>query len=278
MLPCIHQLDIFNLRNIHHAALKNFATINIISGKNGSGKTSFLESIHLLGRGRPLRGIEYRSLIGEDDSFSAVHGVVGGENQNSEHSVGVSVAHNGKRQVKIDTKEGVPIADLVHVLPLLVIDADTFSILSGGSGLRRQFMDWGVFHMKPSYGSRWRAFNRCLRQRNRLLREKTTALAQMLSWTNQLCALSQEITLHRSEYIRDFLPLLRETAMAFGGIDDVQLEYYQGWDDGKDLANVLEYSFERDQRSGQTHYGAHRADIRVRIKGIDAAKILSRGQ
>ena len=48
-------LKINSVRNIEYAELYLSPKINLIHGMNGSGKTSILEAIHLLGMGRSFR-------------------------------------------------------------------------------------------------------------------------------------------------------------------------------------------------------------------------------
>ena len=59
----LRRLDIYNVRNLRRVRLDNLSQANFLYGPNGSGKTSVLESIHLLSTGRSFRSITARPVI-----------------------------------------------------------------------------------------------------------------------------------------------------------------------------------------------------------------------
>src|SRR5262249_6682109 len=64
---------------------------------------------------------------------------------------------------------------------------------------------------------------------------------------------------------------------ALSGLE-VDLHYSRGWPHDLSLAEALADSRTRDQAKGFTHYGPHRADVLIRLKGRPARQVLSRGQ
>ena len=69
-MSIIEKLSVTAVRNIHGLEIEPISTINILHGENGSGKTSILESIHLLSSGRSFRTSKLEPLInsGEDEA------------------------------------------------------------------------------------------------------------------------------------------------------------------------------------------------------------------
>ena len=59
----VAELRLQDLRCLQSAELQLDARLNLISGDNGSGKTSLLEAIYLLGRGRSFRTRHTEQLI-----------------------------------------------------------------------------------------------------------------------------------------------------------------------------------------------------------------------
>ena len=59
----IQQLNFQGIRNLQPTNVLPSSRINIISGANGSGKTSLLEGIHILGLGRSFRTHQLRNVI-----------------------------------------------------------------------------------------------------------------------------------------------------------------------------------------------------------------------
>jgi DNA replication and repair protein RecF len=72
-------------------------------------------------------------------------------------------------------------------------------------------------------------------------------------------------------------PALQECGEALLG-SRVDFEYQRGWAADKSLAEAIVSSFERDQQSGSSQAGPHRADIRLRYDERQARKLVSRGQ
>src|SRR5690606_17411882 len=133
----------------------------------GSGKTSFLEAVYLLGMGRSFRSARAAPLINHEMERLVVHGdIVGSGGQH--HSLGFLRGKSGEQQARIDRKPVASLVEMARELPLQLLDSDSFSLVDGGPKIRRQFMDWGVFHVKPSFLGWWRRAQRALRQRNSL--------------------------------------------------------------------------------------------------------------
>jgi DNA replication and repair protein RecF len=72
---------------------------------------------------------------------------------------------------------------LASELPLQLIDAHSFNLLEGGPSQRRQFLDWGVFHVEQTYGDVWKRFQKALKQRNQLLRHGRIEEESLSAWT-----------------------------------------------------------------------------------------------
>ena len=68
------EVAVSNLRCVEHAELVLHPGHNLIWGENGSGKTSLLEAIFLLGRGRSFRTRNSERLIRYDEQRLVVFG------------------------------------------------------------------------------------------------------------------------------------------------------------------------------------------------------------
>lgn len=64
----INHLNFSGLRNLGAIDMAPGHGINLISGANGSGKTSLLEGIHVLGMGRSFRTRQLKHAIAHDAS------------------------------------------------------------------------------------------------------------------------------------------------------------------------------------------------------------------
>jgi DNA replication and repair protein RecF len=274
----LSRLDILQVRNLQDVRVVCHPEANVIYGANGSGKTSLLEAIYLLGRGRSFKHRDLRLVISEGATELVVSARVERSPPKSGYQLGVKRTVAGKFEARLDGAALQSSAQLVEALPLQMIDAHSFTLLEGGPLQRRQFLDWGVFHVEHGYSGLWKRFQKALKQRNQLLRHGRMDQDSLSAWTAELTPLSDEITGYRRDYLAELSRHALEAAEGFGGLGKVQLDYYQGWRDDCSLVEALEASRVRDIATGTTNVGAHKADIIIKVDGVPAAERLSRGQ
>lgn len=278
------QLQINHVRNLRQVRLQGLRKVNVFFGSNGSGKTSVLEAIHVLGMARSFRGNSIKSLITHDAPACTVFGTTTAATTNSKSAVsgiplGVQRNRTGEAQIKVGGKLVRTLAELAEQLPLQVITAESFGLLTGPPHGRRQYLDWGVFHVEQRFFGQWQRFQRCLKQRNNLLRRGKVADQELAVWTRDLAQSGAAINEYRRDYFRILAPhfkeLMAKLAPSLGGLE---LRYQQGWDRQYSYQEALAQGFSSDMEQGYTHSGPQRADIRVMTGGHLAAETLSRGQ
>lgn len=265
------------VRNLHPATLSPSPRINILSGDNGSGKTSLLEAIHLLGLARSFRSSRLLPVIQHELDECTVFGQVALA-QGGLSSLGISRNRLGELHIRIDGENVRSAAQLAETLPLQLINPDSFRLLEGVPKIRRQFLDWGVFHVEPRFLPAWQRLQKALRQRNSWLRRGTLDGAAQAAWDRELCLASDEIDSYRRSYIQALKPEFEQTLSELLDLPDLTLSYYRGWDKERDLSEVLRASLVRDQQLGHTQAGPQRADLRLRMGAYNAVDMLSRGQ
>ena len=117
-----------------------------------------------------------------------------------------------------------------------------------------------------------------MKQRNALLRHGKISDSLIDVWDGELSQSGEEIDCYRQAYFEALKPVFEETLEKLSGISDIQISYTRGWDKESSLRDVLKRSLRRDNEAGYTQWGPHRADIRLRYKGLPAVDNLSRGQ
>lgn len=246
---------------------------NIIVGENGAGKTSILEAIYFLGRGKSFRPGRSSTLIQTGcEAFSVFGEILGGSGS---HRLGVSQSGAGL-QVHCDGQANSTIAQLATVLPVQIIDPEVHQIIQGGPKVRREFIDWGVFHVKHEFFGAWQRYRRALRQRNAALQQRSTKQA-VSAWDSDLIEFGQQIDAARRQYVVDYLPLLSSISGDLMQTDS-KCSYLPGWPEEKTFAEALSASWTRDCAYGATQVGPHRAELVIEADGHMARNRLSRGQ
>jgi len=278
-------------RNLSPAEPVSFSpSFNFLHGANGSGKTSVLEAIGYLGLGRSFRVSRHQAVVQHGQQRFTVfggldHGFDNHRNNPGEgalaHRLGISrdVAQK-ETTLRVDGESVRSLSSLAMHLPVSVIDPGVFDIVAGGPGKRRQFLDWAVFHVEPSFASSWQQCQRVTSQRNQTLRNGRLDESMLRIWDTQYVALSERISDARKtafdQFKRAFDSLVHEVDVSW--TDGLKLEFYPGWDTSQSLADVLVRHREQEARMGHTLYGPNRADIRIRFQGRPVAETFSRGQ
>ena len=274
----IQQLTITAIRNLAPVTLQLSPAVNVLYGLNGSGKTSVLEAIHILGVARSFRTSRIKPVINRDARECTVFGRIGTNSQ----VIPVGVSRNAQeetRQIRVSGESLKSTAELARLLPLQVINPDTFSLLEGSPKLRRNFIDWGVFHVKhQDFFPLWKRMQKALKQRNSLLRHGRINDFELTSWNLEFEKAATVIDQLRDEYIQKLTPVFNRVLSELSDLNNLTIQYYRGWDRDRSLQEVLTSALERDMRSGYTHAGPQRADLRIRVGKGSAVDILSRGQ
>lgn len=246
---------------------------NLIYGDNASGKTSILEAMAYLGRGKSFRGAPTSALIRHGEREFVLFGRVATGERVSK--VGVRNSTDGL-EVRIDGESDGGAAALAAVLPLQIIDPDVHNLVAGPPDERRRFLDWIAFHVEPGYLDTWRRFRRALKQRNAALRSGE-ATSTISGWNAEFAELAKDIDAGRRMALDVATESLEET-----GADllesEVRFEYRPGWNDDAELLAALENNLQRDLQAGSTQIGPHRADLKLSCDERQARKLVSRGQ
>lgn len=273
----LKRLEIHRVRNIAQASLNGLRRFNVIVGENGSGKTSILEAIHLLGLGRSFRSTSVRPVVAGGERDCVVSGLVVSED-GSESRLGIQRDVGGGVTARANGIGLDAVSQLAETLPLQLIDPDSFGLLNAGPKARRRFVDWGVFHVEHDYLIRWQRLQKALRQRNSVLRRVRMVGRELAPWTRELVAAATAVDDSRRRYLETYLPVFEELQETLFSGHGVSIGYYSGWDGSDDYSTVLDRSLERDCADGYTHFGPQRADLRMQADQGIASDVLSRGQ
>lgn len=269
----LRHLTACNFRCLTDVALEVGPQYNLIHGANASGKTSILEAIAYLGRGKSFRGAGAPDLIEHGASEFVLLGKV--DTGARLATVGVRNSKDGL-QVKIDGDRATSAAALVDILPLQVIDPEIHKLVGGGPEERRRYLDWIAFHVEQAYPERWRRFRRALKQRNAALRDGA-ARASVAAWDREFLDAATEVNETRRRVLGIAMAGLEETGEALLGTP-IGFEYRQGWAADQALEEALGAAWERDCQAGTTHVGPQRAELRLIYDERQAKRLVSRGQ
>ena len=262
-----------NFRCLEKIELEADPRYNLIYGRNASGKSSVLEAIAYLGRGKSFRGASTTDLIRHGQQDFVLFGRV----QDGERRARVGVRNSLQGlELRIDGDSAGGAAALVEALPLQIIDPDVHELVAGAPEQRRRYLDWIAFHVEHGFLDSWRRFRRALKQRNAALRSGASS-AVLDGWNAEFVELAAAVDAGRRLALEVALDGLAEAGSDLLG-SDVGFEYRSGWNEEQGLLSALESSAERDRQHGNTQYGPHRGDLKLSYDERRARKLVSRGQ
>jgi DNA replication and repair protein RecF len=269
----ICRLQVTDFRCLQSATLDLDARFTLISGANASGKTSLLEAIYVLGRGRSFRTRRLEHLMRRGSERFIVFGDVDAFHRRV--SLGVEGSASGVR-AKLGGAKANTLAELATLLPVQIIDPEIHHLIDEGPSRRRRFLDWGVFHVEPRFVKDWQRYQQVLKQRNAALKSRQPR-AVTAAWDSDLVRCGEAMSAARSRYV----DLLAVSAVGIvRNLLDMELSirYRRGWDASLGLSEALRGSWNLDQECGATLVGPHRDELNIRLNGAAVKDRISRGQ
>ena len=270
----LHKLEIFNVRNLLHVSIEPSPRINLVYGKNGSGKSSLLEAIFILGRAKSFRSASIRPVINSANENLVVSAKTLLQNEEVYH-IGIKLDVKSIT-IRINQESKKRRSDLAYALPLQIIHPKSYKLLDAGPQLRREFIDWGVFNLYDAFLNAWRKYKKALAQRNQLLKKKQ--IPQLSGWDRELVQHGLIVADYRKHYITLLQPLFIEIARQFLDFNELKIQFVSGWDTKKDFSLALQDDIDKDMRYGITHSGPHRGDFLVSMDNKQVKEFVSRGQ
>lgn len=290
----IKTLKIENVRNIKSLSLSSFSQVNVFTGDNGAGKTTILEALYIASVGRSFRHQQIKPLLNTDSHFLRVFLECVDGNEIS-YKLGIERNHKNDYKIRINGEKATNLAALSRLLPLIVIDSTSFTLLDGSSSDRRKFLDWGVFHVEHSFYESWRLYSKAIKQRNILLKQGSSNYSLVKPWDSQLVSYALSVELSRQKYlslfVESFNAILKELDESIQS--QVSIIYKDGWGNKtnitdinasfstlttKTLQGILEANFTKDKKYQRTTDGSHRADLQIFVGKQLIKDVFSRGQ
>ena len=283
-----------DFRNYHEVSLEVDPGLTAVVGPNAQGKTNLLEAMHYLcslesprvssdfplvrvdaaTRGSPESGSRSAFLRGEVES--AVGRAL----------IAVEVKASGANRVQVNRSSVRRKRDLRRYVRAVFCGPEDLSIVLGDPDERRRFMDEAVRAHWPARDGVASAYERALRQRNRLLKEWSGdgEPPGISGWDGELVAHGAALTSLRRRAVEDLRHRARSEFQALTeGSEDFLVEYRPSVE-GPD--ETLEEAFAQrlaERRSDElirrtTLVGPHRDELGLVVQGLAARGFASHGE
>ena len=269
-------LSIDQFRNLAPVTLQFSPQLNLFIGANAAGKTSLLESLYVLARARSFRtrSLEKAMQIGATD-FHLVATVRTAQDRD----IPVGLKCSDKKLIaRINGRAVKRLSELAALFPVQWLGGNLHRLIEEGPGYRRQYLDWGLFHVKPAYVAVWKRFQKLLKQRNAALRSGVTT-KEVHAWDYELANSAEELHQCREEYILNLAEIIKRVSRELLDLaEGIEIFYRKGWASEMPYRKALEVGLAKDREQRYTRSGPQRAELLFLYQGRPAIECLSRGQ
>jgi DNA replication and repair protein RecF len=191
--------------------------------------------------------------------------------------MGIEKYRDGLVRAKVNGETIPSLSALAQQLPLVLMDTEGLTLLTGAPEGRRRLLDGTLFHVEQGFLALWKRYAHLLRQRNSGLRRGI--LSTDKAWRHELAQAGEQLTQARGSVVGRYAEKLRQLAPAISpNLAEVEMAFRAGWDRRESLQAALEKNAQSDAAQGFTQVGPHRADVRFNADGATASEVLSRGQ
>ncbi|MDR0325360.1 MAG: DNA replication and repair protein RecF [Oscillospiraceae bacterium] len=269
-----------DFRSYTEAAFAFSGGVNVISGPNGAGKTNLLEAIYYLATSKSARAARDADLIRFDRPGAEIGAafVSGGREQ----ALSVRLKRGGRRSFSLNGAALPSPRELMGVLPAVFFDPGGLSLLQGGAGERRAFIDAVLCQQKPRYLETLRRYRKLHESKTKLLSLAASqpAYLDMLSeYSRSLADTGAVLTSYRQPFIEELAPVAEgHHAAISGGRETLALRYHTRAADADEAFAKMEERRDAELARRQCLVGAHRDDVDAFLDGRPLKGTGSQGQ
>ena len=269
----IKSITLTNFRNHDHYHLDCNEDTTLILGKNGCGKTSVLEAIYILTRGKSFRASDPDIIKRETNFYRAeIIDDLGEKN---------IVTYDGKMKTFsiVDKKTRRLPKNLKY--PVILFLPSDLNLISGSPSRHREYFDHLFSIIDEKYNHNLNKYEKALRQRNELLKSESTITSDLFSWNLLLAKYGTLIFNFRKEYTEKINQLLTSTYFSIANKKDSVSLFYKTEvveNNEEKYLKTLEQNFQKDLILGHTSFGVHRDDFNFFFNDKIANGSASRGE
>lgn len=288
----LKRLRLFSFRAHRETTVEFVPKINLLHGPNGAGKTNLLEAVHYLCLTKSFIASQDSYVLRKGQPHFEVEGWFEGERR-PELRVRLAYVPNEGKRIFVNGAPLERLADIVGMLPVVVVSPEDYALTAGGPDERRRFLDNIMSQARPVYLDDLLKYRRALKQRNALLQQYRRMPHQaqpsvLASWDAELIALGSRLIAARRRFLAEFDAFLDA---AYRQIEDVAERPTITYDtiaslpedaDEDAIAEIYRKRMEgvarRERQLGRTMIGPHRDELVFRLNDFEVRRYASQGQ
>ena len=269
----IKSIKLTNFRNHSSYLLECTGETSLILGENGCGKTSVLEAIYILTRGKSFRATDPEIIKRDADFYRIELQYLNGES--------TTATYDGKTKTFISSDKKSKRLSPKHKYPIILFLPSDLNLISHSPGRRRDYFDDLFSGLSETYHSNLSKYKKALKQRNEILKQDQITSDMVFSWNILLARLGVNLFKSRQKFVQEINSRLTSTYRSIAKNNDTISIVYQSevtdFTENQYLSQ-LEDNFKKDQILGHTSFGVHRDDYLFRFNDQLANGSASRGE
>jgi len=272
-------LRFYHFRNLEDKTVSTDAKQIFLVGKNGQGKTNFLEAVYFLCYGSSFRTRQDPNLIREKEKEMGVEGKYSTEDDILPHDLSIQY-RSGKKSINLDEKEVRDRKELVKTVPCIVFSHEDIEFVNGAPERKRWFFNQTLSLYDEYTIDMLRNYRKILKMRNTAIKDERFDLLD--AYDNQLARAGFYIQERRKMVTDWFSHDFNEMFTSISGIQKpVELCYYPSWRNLNSEADVVTYLDDRREKDialGTTTSGPHRDRFEFMTENRNFTEFASTGQ
>lgn len=276
----LQRLHLVNFKNYEGVETDFSARVNVLVGKNGSGKTNLLDAIYYLSLTRSAFSASDSHCIKMGESYFLVKGAFRDQSSVVTEVFG-SIQTGSKKTFSEGRVEYQKLGDHIGKYPVVLISPDDTDLVRESGDSRRKFFDAIISQIDRRYLESLMLYNNALKQRNSLLRmfhdSNTFDAIALEIYDMQLARHGEAIYKRRLAFAEEFIPVFRKYYTYIVADEPVAMEYGTALRE-KDFITGLKETLRKDQALLRTSFGIHRDDYLFRLGDGDLKRLGSQGQ
>lgn len=281
--------ELLNFRNHLDTKIDWAPHLNVITGPNGSGKTSLIDAIHYLCMSRSFVSGTDMYVVNQGESYFMIKGHFEG-NIRSEFDVSCSYSRGDGKKIFVNDSPLDRLSDLIGMVPVVTLIPDDKKLTLEGPAERRTFIDSFISQISPAYLRDLIEYRRVRKQRNSLLQEYRGPVsvleAYLEPWDVQLVETGSRIVAKRYEVLENLKAYLERDYAMISGMDLTTNLEYQTFCEPTSSVEAIEKEYYEQLKKVQskeiereiTTIGPHRDEIIFYLDEFELRRFGSQGQ
>ncbi len=270
----LKRLYLKDFRNYKSECFEFSPQLNAIIGKNAQGKTNLLEAIYLLMTGRSFRTSNLSDLpyFGCSSFYLEAHFEKAGIEQT------LKMTYHEKERIIILNQTPIPtLSSLFGIILGVIITPEDRALIVGPPLQRRQFLNLHIARTNPFYLHHFRRYEKALKQRNTLLRQKRSHSIEV--WEEQMAISGAYLIQERVREAEELEKKSHEIQKLLSfDKEELTLKYKSSLSSKEIFQEMLAKTRNKDLLLGYTSIGPHKEDLSIVLDGKEARSFASEGQ